>query len=613
MVDRELSALFPFGVDPEIYKSTSYLVLDFETTNLEKGDSRNKDNHIVLSHWKIFKDGKLVKTATSTKKEWELEELVEDVYSVDFCIAHNSKFEYGWLRRMGVDIGRVLFFCTMIGEYVLAGNRNLSLKLDDIAARRGLGHKDKLVSNMIAGGVCPSTIPSYLLKKYCKLDVDLTHKVFKQQLRELEANEQLPVMFTRCIATPVLVDIESKGMHLDRGKVLEEYEIYERQYSDISRKISEFTGNTNLNSPKQVAELVYDRLGFSELTDRRGNPIRTTANGRRTNEETISSLKTSNKSQRRFVELFKERAKVNAALNKNLLFFKGVVEGENDSIFYANLNQTVTKTHRLSSTGKKVYSALFGDRSKGIQFQNIPRLFKSLFSARKNGWKINERDASQLEFRVAVECGNDERGMLDIVGGVDVHAFTSTVLTDAGEPTDRQDAKSRTFKPLYGGTSGTKAEQKYFKEFREKYHGITDTQESWKSTVEKTKKLRIASGLIFYWPDTRWEGSSKNPYLRNTTSICNFPIQSFATADIIPIAVTIMWYLIREEKLESFIVNTIHDSLISEVHPEEIDQYDELGEWSFNQGVKQYLDKVYKFKFKTPLDSESKTGDYWNG
>jgi len=611
---KKIVDVLPYPLDSSIYLSGNFLVLDFETSNLDFGDSRNKDNYIVEACWEVWRDNKLVSTRNCSGDSKEIYEwLVPDISDADFFVAHNTKFEYGWLSRIGIDIGEVLAYCTMVGEYVIAGNRRLGLSLDATAERRKLGGKDDLIKLLLKGGVCPSTMPKYLLRKYCRKDVELCREIFLQQREELFKSNLLPVQFTRCIATPVLSDIEHKGMHLDKTRVIEENINYERQYDSISKEISEFTGSVNLNSPKQVAELIYDGLGFSELKDSRGNPIRTGADGRRTDAETINKLTPRNKSQRRFLGLFKERSKLEAALSKNLRFFRAVVEETDDNIFYGNLNQTITQTHRLSSTSKRVAFKLFGGKKKGIQIQNIPRDFKPLFSPRNEGWKINERDASQLEFRVAVYLGQDSRGISDIEDKVDVHQFTADTLTGAGEETNRQDAKSRTFKPLYGGTSGTRAEQEYYKAFRKKYWGITTEQERWKTVVEREKQLTTITGLIFYWPDTKWEGSSRNPYLRNTTSICNFPVQSFATADIIPIALTIMWHFIRYHKLTSFIINTIHDSVVSEVHPDEIEIFNKIGELSFTSGVKEYLQEVYNIDFNVKLESESKTGDYWNG
>ena len=201
----------------------------------------------------------------------------------------------------------------------------------------------------------------------------------------------------------------------------------------------------------------------------------------------------------------------------------------------------------------------------------------------------------------------------DISRGTDVHQFTADTLSRSGEPTSRQEAKSRTFKPLYGGMSGTKAERSYFKEFREKYSGIVDEQERWKTEVERTKELVTCTGLVFYWPDTKWEGSSRNPYLRNTTSICNYPVQCFATADIIPTWLTFVQYEIISRKLKSFIINCIHDSVIMEIHPDEVAIIEEIGTLIARDKVLDYLYRVYNINFNVPLEFEFKYGESWSG
>jgi DNA polymerase I-like protein with 3'-5' exonuclease and polymerase domains len=399
-------------------------------------------------------------------------------------------------------------------------------------------------------------------------------------------------------------------MHLDKQRVYDAYREYDRKFRIAEQALSEFAGGINFNSPKQVAELLYDRLGFSELTDRRGNALRTKGDARKTDSETIVQLKANTKHQREFLALLKERNELEAALSKNLRFFMAVVDETEDSLFYAHINQTITQTHRFSSTGKKVKFKAF-DKAKGAQIQNIDRDFKPLFSPRHEGWKIGEGDAAQLEFRVAAFLGQDERAIHDILAKVDVHSFTSQTLTDAGQPTDRQNAKKHTFKPLYGGSSGTKAEQTYYEAFKSKYPGIVDAQEEWKTTVEKTKQLTTATGLIFYWPDTKWEGSAKRPYLKNTTSICNFPVQSLATADIVPVALVICWYMMRAKGMKSFVINTIHDSVVAEVAPGEEEEFKECIEYSFTEGVVNYLKVVYNIDFNVPLETETAVKSFW--
>lgn len=213
-----------------------------------------------------------------------------------------------------------------------------------------------------------------------------------------------------------------------------------------------------------------------------------------------------------------------------------------------------------------------------------------------------------MEFRVAGHLGADSRIIKDIRDGVDVHSFTAQTLTDAGQETDRQGAKSHTFKPLYGGQSGTKAEQTYYAAFKTKYKGITKAQEKWIDEVLSTKELVTEYGMRFYWPSTRMLASG---YVVNRESICNYGVQGFATGEIIPIAVTYQWHRMKAEGMESFLVNTIHDSSIAEINPEEIELFNDIGVKAYTTDVYNYLREVYNIDFLAPLGVEVKCSPHW--
>ena len=319
------------------------------------------------------------------------------------------------------------------------------------------------------------------------------------------------------------------------------------------------------------------------------------------------ALKAKTKEQREFVEVYQQFNKLNAALSKNLEFFMGIVE-EHNNFFYGQFNQTVTQTHRLSSSGRPTYFELF-QKKKSVQFQNLPRQFKSLHCARHPGWLFAEIDGAQLEFRVAAHLGNDKTAVDAIREGFDVHSYTASVLTENGERTDRQGAKPHTFKPLYGGRSGTKAQQAYYAAFRERYQGISGTQENWIYRVLAKKELPIPSGLVFYWPHARQD--SKSGYVNVTPSVCNYPVQSYATADIIPIAIIKIWHEIKAREMESFLVNTVHDSVEGEIHPDEVEEFRDLAFDAFTNYVYFYLDVVYDDRFTVPLGAEIKFGEHW--
>lgn len=441
---RESLPQFVRNPNPNIYHSNNYVVVDFETTNLDNGDPVNASNKIVLACYSY--KGKLYSVWGN---EYQQQHLVEVCESADFIVAHNAKFELGWLKRCGLDISRVLVWDTQIGDYVLSGNRRWRLRLNDCLERRGLGVKESVVESMIHGGICPSEIPESWLERYCKRDVVLTHRLFKVQRKDLNDEELFPVMFTRCIFTPVLVDIEGRGMYLHEDRVRTICRKYNNQLRILENEFSELSGGINVKSTKQKRKFFYEDLGFAVPKWPNGKPMLTPAGDPMTGAEAIARFRPRNNKQRRVIDLIKKISKIKDAKSKTLDKFLACIE-EAGGTLYASLNQTVTQTHRLSSTGKK-YS---------VQYQNIDRNFKPLITARKPGWKIGEVDYAQLEYRVAVFLGDDDAGRWDIENNVDAHSFTASVIFEeewkaAGSNRDspegsrlRTEAKRETFKPL---------------------------------------------------------------------------------------------------------------------------------------------------------------------
>jgi DNA polymerase I-like protein with 3'-5' exonuclease and polymerase domains len=221
-----------------------------------------------------------------------------------------------------------------------------------------------------------------------------------------------------------------------------------------------------------------------------------------------------------------------------------------------------------------------------------------------------EVDGAQLEFRVAGQLGGDPRVLADVLSGADVHRYTASVLLHKEEAAvtdkERTAAKAHTFKPLYGGNSGTPREVEYYEAFRKKYKAVFDTQTKWTHEVLNKGKLRIASGLVFYWPGTKM---SKSGYIDNTPSIYNYQIQSFATADIIPISLVYTYWGIQH--LDAKIINTVHDSVLIDIDEEQVAGLKDVVEWAWLDRTYEFLDKVYGVKMKIPLAANVKVATHW--
>lgn len=596
--------------DPGIYYSENYVVLDFETTNLEKGSALNPENRLVMAAWKQGDERKYIYGG-----ELDMAPLVTACNEADFLVAHNAKFELQWLERCGYDIGSRPVWCTMVGEWVIAGNRRWRLGLDACLERRDMPTKNDLVKILLKGGVCPSIIPRTLLIKYGCLDVELTDQLFRDQLEVgMEGTRLVPVQFTRCLVIPALADIETNGLHLCAESVEKEYEKTKARYDQVMAELTEITGGINPRSPIELANFLYGTLGFKEKTDNSGNPIRNKPTkafpdgAPKTDKATLLSLTVRTAAQEKFLTLKQEQAKLAAALDKNLSMFMGAVK-EKDCMIYASINQGRTVTHRLSSEGRRTYYVMF-DANKGCQFQNLPRVYKPLFSPRYEGWYIGEADGSQLEYRTAGDVGNEPVIAAEVRQGYDVHRFTASVLNNVAEEQvtglQRTYAKADTFKPLYGGQSGSKEQKAYYKAFAEKYHNLKDTQENWCIEVLSTKKLETKWGMTFHFPDAHME---RGDYLNVRTNVYNIPIQSLATADIIPVGLAYFWHRSRDAQM--FIVNTVHDSIEAEFPPEERELFEELAVQCLTHDVYKYLDTVYDLQFSVPLGVGMLIGEHW--
>ncbi len=212
-----------------------------------------------------------------------------------------------------------------------------------------------------------------------------------------------------------------------------------------------------------------------------------------------------------------------------------------------------------------------------------------------------------------------------IVNNKDVHALSMKVkydLDDEGLATLaeqnpkkfknwRTESKAWTFQPLYGGQGKTKKQKAYAEAFRQAYPGVTQTQESWARAVGNDKVLVTDWGLRYYWPNAAYR---RDGTLNVKNSVYNYPVQALATAEIIPIAVTFFWHRVYERGLQDKIipVNTVHDSIICEIHPDHVEDYEAISMQAFTGDVYAYLREVYGMEFKfVPLGVGITVGEHW--
>lgn len=599
--------------DPEkLYTSSSFLVLDFETDTEDKGSALTDSNDIVLACWQVVVDGQVVKKAHCFGGIYEQGELLSDISKVDFIVAQNLKFELQWLKRCGAELRDILGYDTLLAEWVMDGNRRNPRDLSSLAKRYGIPGKFDMINKMIKDGVPTRDINPRWLLTYCHDDVEATRKVFLAQQGALSQRKQWHLVHVRNLCCSVLADIEFEGMCLDPERVREEWLKATKIKEELGAKLAEITGGINLNAPKQFADFLYNKLGMKQATDWRGKVITTPGGDATANAKVLAMLKPETDAQREFLAIYKQYNKQVSLLEKNLDYFKLTCE-QRGGVFYGNFQQNVVQTHRLASSGIPIlFEGL--KKTKSVQLQNIPREFKSLFWSGDPDWLVRDDDGSQLEFRVAADLGHDKVALEEIESGTDIHSFTAKVLFENGDPEivgldpkdRRQESKKSTFRPLYGGSQGSPALVAYCEYFKNKYVGISETQRGWALKCVDKKQFTTPYGMVFYFPNAKM---NRNGGIKDSTLIYNYPVQGFATGEIIPIALVYFWHRTRDLRLRIF--STVHDSIASKVHKDDVEAVDGIAKQCLTYDVYEFLKRVYKYQFKVPLGLESKVGTHW--
>jgi DNA polymerase I-like protein with 3'-5' exonuclease and polymerase domains len=350
------------------------------------------------------------------------------------------------------------------------------------------------------------------------------------------------------------------------------------------------TRGFQLTETKQVAGLRFSAPSKSWVS----------ANGFSTGKDNLEILAaTARNNNMKEAESFLNDLKRLSAISSYLSSFVDGISNftKHDGFLHVGLTQHITATGRFSG--------------RNPNMQNMPRggtfPVKRVFVSRWDGGKIMEADFAQLEFRTAAFLAQDEKAMEEINTGFDVHSYTAQVITDAGQKTSRQDAKAHTFAPLFGATGygRSKAEAAYYKHFVEKYEGIAAWHKKLGDEAMRFMKITNRSGMQYAFPSVRRRDNGMPSHF---TMIKNYPVQGFATGDVVPVVLNELHELLQP--LHSCVVNSVHDSMVVDVHPDEEQQVLDIIEL-LNKNINDLVEKTYNVTMNVPLLLEAKIGPNW--
>jgi len=316
-----------------------------------------------------------------------------------------------------------------------------------------------------------------------------------------------------------------------------------------------------------------------------------TANGFKTDKHVLK--KVADKEGGEVAEFIAKLVRRGAIVNYLSTFVDGIKRGlGKDDFIHFKINQAVTATGRTSSSDPN--------------FQNMPVVgdfpIRRAVISRFVGGRILEGDFKQLEFRVAGYTSGCQQVYKDIRSGEDVHQFTADTIGIG-----RREAKAHTFKPLYGGKDGTEKEKAYYNAFLKKYEGVYKWHVDIIEKVIKTGIIVLPSGREYDFGVVRRQ---RNGNVADATKIKNYPVQGFATGDLLPIALVYCWRKMSENALQSVICNTVHDSIVLDCHPDEVDIcVNILKEAMFS--LKGECERRYNIDYDMPVGIELKLGPNW--
>jgi len=507
-------------------------------------------------------------------------------------IGQNLKYDAIVLRNAGVHLQGIAFD-TMLASYLLdAGER--SHNLDDLAFRY-LDHQTTKITDLIGKGKDQKRmdeVPVAAVGPYAAEDADiplrleplLAARLEESNLRRLFNEVEVPLI-------DVLAEMESTGIRVDTDVLAKMSQEFGARIEQLETDIHDLAGRPfNIASPKQLAAILFDELQLPV--------IKKTKTGPSTDASVLEELAVQHPLPAKILS-YRQYAKLKGTYLDAL---PTMVHVETDRI-HASFNQVVAATGRLSSSDPNL--------------QNIPvrseagRQIRSAFMPGESGWKLLAADYSQIELRILAHFSADTTLCQAFDEDEDIHARVASEVYDVAiervSSDMRRSAKAVNFGVIYGQSPfglarSLSIDQDKAAEFIDayfaRYPGIEDFLKKTLAECRKNGYVETILGRRRAIRGVRADaGRIRN--LPERTAI-NTVVQGSA-ADLIKLAMLSVHRRARREKLAARMLLQIHDELVFEVPPDELDYLGEL--------VTQEM--VGVLKLSVPLKVDLKSGDNW--
>lgn len=468
-------------------------------------------------------------------------------------VGQNIKYDILVLQNYGVEV-KGKMFDTMIAHYVLQPElrhgmdylAEIYLKYETIKIEELIGSKGKNQGNM------RDLKPEQVYKYACE-DADVTLKLKNILEEELKKNGIEDLFYEiEMPLVPVLASMERNGVRVDVEALRQSSEHFTARMNEIEKEIYMLAGmEFNISSPKQVGEVLFDKLLLNEKAKK------TKSGQYSTSEEVLENLR----SRHPVVEKILEHRGLKKLLSTYIDALPQLINPATGKI-HTSFNQTVTATGRLSSSNPNLQNIPIRDEDgKEIRKAFIPDDGCEFFSA----------DYSQIELRIMAHLSEDKNMIDAFLSGYDIHAATAAKVykIDIHDVTREQRSKAKTanFGIIYGISVFGLAERMNVdrREAKELIDGYFETYPKVKEYMDKSIQVAREHGYvetIFHRKRYLADINSRNAIVRGYAerNAINAPIQGSA-ADIIKVAMIRIYERFKKENIQAKMILQVHDEL----------------------------------------------------
>lgn len=474
-------------------------------------------------------------------------------------ITHDVKVEDCVFKSMGIDLDGVVFD-TMLACYIKDSNANSTF---DIQCMEQINHiLPTVVSEAKNSSIADNSIQ--VVKDYSGDVISSLFALCEYWACALDDKEYKILSDIEIPLAHVLAQMEYTGVSVDVSYLNELTNEFNKQISQIEMKVYDLAGEVfNINSPKQVGNILFDKLQLKSSKKRGKSKNSTSA-------EVLNALAEEYEIVRLILE-FRKYAKLKSTYTESLPALIDTKDGR----IHTTYNQTVTTTGRLSSSNPNL--------------QNIPirtpegnKIRQAFVPQDKENYLILSADYSQIELRILAHVSGDVNLINAFNSEIDVHTLTASKVFEVPieEVTKqmRYKAKAVNFGIVYGQSKyglakalNIKADEaeRFIAKYFETYPRIKEYMQNMVLKVETEGYVETIFGRRRY---LEGEINSPNAMIREFAkrAAINQPMQGSAS-DLIKLAMIDFSKKIEEKKLKSSMIIQVHDELVVEVEKSELD------------------------------------------